>query len=170
MKKLLMLAAAGEAAVGLGLVVHPAIVVQLLFGTEIAGAGMVMSRIAGIALIALGIACWPGRAMRGRAAAAPGGMLATPEPFVLQKALGDFCVTYEINAFCDQPNAMVRIYTALHQNILDVFNEYGVQIMTPAYESDTEQPKVVPREDWFAAPAAPPPTSQGARDGERPAA
>jgi hypothetical protein len=76
MKKLLMLAAAGEAAVGLGLVVHPAIVVQLLFGTEIAGAGMVMSRIAGIALIALGIACWPGRAMRGRAAAAPGGMLA----------------------------------------------------------------------------------------------
>jgi hypothetical protein len=76
MKKLLMLAAAGEAAVGLGLVVHPAIVVQLLFGTEIAGAGMVMSRIAGIALIALGIACWPGRAMRGRAAAAPSGMLA----------------------------------------------------------------------------------------------
>jgi small-conductance mechanosensitive channel len=98
------------------------------------------------------------------------GVLATPEPFVLQKALGDFCVTYEINAFCDQPNAMARIYTALHRNILDVFNEYGVQIMTPAYEGDTEQPKVVPRENWFAAPAAPPPTSQGARDGERPAA
>lgn len=76
MKKLLMLAAAGEAAVGLVLVVHPPIVVRLLFGTEIAGAGMVMSRIAGIALLALGVACWPGRAMRGRAAAALGGMLA----------------------------------------------------------------------------------------------
>jgi len=87
------------------------------------------------------------------------GLLAEPRPFVLQKALGDFCVTYEINAYCDQPQAMARIYTALHQNILDLFNEYGVQIMTPAYEGDTEQPKVVPKEHWFAAPAEPPPKS-----------
>jgi len=41
----------------------------------------------------------------------------------------------------------------LHRNILDVFNEYGVQIMTPAYERDPDQPKVVPREQWHAAPA-----------------
>jgi Mechanosensitive ion channel len=53
------------------------------------------------------------------------GLLATPEPFVLQKALGDFGVTYELNAYCDQPQAMGRTYTALHQNILNVFNEYG---------------------------------------------
>ena len=89
------------------------------------------------------------------------GLLATPEPFVLQKALGDFCVTYEINVYCNQPQAMARIYTVLHQNILDVFNEYGVQIMTPAYEGDTEQPKVVPRARWFEAPAEPPRESQG---------
>jgi len=37
-----------------------------------------------------------------------------------------------------------------------VFNEYGVQIMTPAYEGDTEIPKVVPPQDWYTAPAAPP--------------
>jgi hypothetical protein len=49
---------------------------------------------------------------------------------------------------------MARLYTALHQNILDVFNEYGIQIMTPAYEHDPEQPKVVPKEQWFMAPAA----------------
>jgi Na+-driven multidrug efflux pump len=61
MKNLLALAAAGEAATGLVLLVYPPIVVKLLFGAEIAGAGVVLSRIAGISLIALGLACWPGR-------------------------------------------------------------------------------------------------------------
>lgn len=89
------------------------------------------------------------------------GLLNAPESFVLQKSLGDFCVSYEINGYTDQPQAMTQIYTALHQNILDVFNEYGVQIMTPAYESDAEQPKVVPRSRWFEAPAEPSPKSQG---------
>jgi hypothetical protein len=46
-------------------------------------------------------------------------------------------------------------YTELHRRILDVFNEYAVQIMTPAYESDAAEPKVVPRDQWYAAPAAP---------------
>jgi small-conductance mechanosensitive channel len=81
------------------------------------------------------------------------GLLRQPPPFVLQQVLGDFCVTYELNAYCDEPAAMYRLYTELHRNILDVFNEYGVQIMTPAYETDPEQPKVVPKEQWFAAPA-----------------
>lgn len=84
------------------------------------------------------------------------GLLQQPPPFVLQKSLGDFAVTYEINAYCDQPSAMAGLYAALHQNILDVFNEYGVQIMTPAYEGDPEQPKVVPKDQWFTAPAKPP--------------
>jgi hypothetical protein len=47
-------------------------------------------------------------------------------------------------------------YSALHRNILDVFNEYGVGIMTPSYESDPEEPKVVAREKWYEAPAMPP--------------
>ena len=59
MKKVLALAATGEAALGLVLLAYPPIVVRLLFGADIAGAGIVMSRIAGIALIALGVACWP---------------------------------------------------------------------------------------------------------------
>jgi small-conductance mechanosensitive channel len=75
---------------------------------------------------------------------------------VLQNGLGDFCVTYEINVYCAEPQAMARLYTELHRNILDVFNEYGVQIMTPAYEGDPEQPKVVPKEQWYTAPARPP--------------
>jgi hypothetical protein len=61
MKKLLAITALGEACTGLVLLVYPPIVVRLLFAAEIAGAGIVMSRIAGISLIALGVACWPGR-------------------------------------------------------------------------------------------------------------
>ena len=84
------------------------------------------------------------------------GLLKEPTPFVYQKSLGDFCVTYELNAYCDNAQAMASLYSEMHRNILDVFNEYGVQIMTPAYEGDPEQPKMVQRKDWYAAPAAPP--------------
>jgi small-conductance mechanosensitive channel len=80
-------------------------------------------------------------------------VLKEPPPFVLQKSLGDFAVTYELNASIDRPAEMNSIYTELHRHILDVFNEYGVPIMTPAYEGDPEQPKVVPKDRWFAEPA-----------------
>jgi len=83
------------------------------------------------------------------------GLLREPTPFVLQKSLGDFCVVYEVNVYCNEPAQMLRLYSLLHQNILDVFNEYGVQIMTPAYEGDPEQPKLVAREQWWTAPARP---------------
>ena len=71
------------------------------------------------------------------------------------KSLGDFAVNYEINVYSDQPQAGPRLYAALHRSILDVFNEYGVQIMTPAYEGDPEQAKVVPKDKWFELPARP---------------
>jgi small-conductance mechanosensitive channel len=79
-----------------------------------------------------------------------------PPPFVLQKALDDFAVKYEINAYCDDPLQIARLYAELHRNILDQFNEHGVQIMTPAYEGDPQAPKVVPKDQWYAAPATPP--------------
>jgi hypothetical protein len=56
---------------------------------------------------------------------------------------------------------MNRIYTGLHRNILDVFNEYRVPIMTPAYEDDPERPKIVPKEQWYAEPARPSDTAPG---------
>jgi len=83
------------------------------------------------------------------------GLMKDPKPFVLQRSLGDFAVNYELNVYCDEPPTMVRLYTELHRRILDVFNEYGVQIMTPAYEGDPDQPKIVPRSQWHAAPAQP---------------
>ena len=60
LKKLLTLAAIGEAATGLALLVVPSLVGRLLFGAEFSGASVVIGRVTGIALIALGIACWPG--------------------------------------------------------------------------------------------------------------
>ena len=92
------------------------------------------------------------------------GLLRDPQPFVLHKALGDFAVTYELNVYCNDPRAMTSLYTELHRQILDVFNEYGVQIMTPAYEGDPEQPKVVPRSQW-SQPPAPPPAGPGGTTG-----
>jgi small-conductance mechanosensitive channel len=95
-------------------------------------------------------------AMLLEAAARTPALLRRPKPYVLQKMLGDFAVTYELNVYCDRPRAMGRLYTQLHRNILDIFNEYGVQIMTPAYESDPDETKVVTRDRWYAAPAGPP--------------
>ena len=84
------------------------------------------------------------------------GLLRDPAPFVLQKSLDDFYISYELNAYTNKPLEMARLYSALHQNIQDAFNEYGVQIMSPAYESDPEQPKFVPKERWYAPPAKAP--------------
>jgi len=81
------------------------------------------------------------------------GLLRAPSPFVLQKELGDFAIIYELNVYTDNPQEMMKRYTDLHREILDVFNEYGVQIMTPAYRSDTPEPKIVPQEKWYAPPA-----------------
>ncbi len=51
--------------------------------------------------------------------------------------------------------------------ILDVFNEYRGQIMTPAYEDDPEQRKVVPKEQWYVAPARPPASNTPVVEPER---
>jgi len=84
------------------------------------------------------------------------GLLKKPAAFVLQKALTDFSVTYEINVYCDDDNGIASKYSALHRNIQDVFNENNVQIMTPNYIADTPEPKVVPPDSWYAAPATKP--------------
>jgi small-conductance mechanosensitive channel len=70
-----------------------------------------------------------------KAAAATEGILNDPKPFVLQTALNDFNVTYQINAYTSQPHKMAGIYSRLHQNIQDKFNEAGVEIMSPHYTS-----------------------------------
>ncbi len=78
-----------------------------------------------------------------------------PPPFILQRVLGDFAVVYQLNVYTSTALGMAGTYTLLHQNILDVFNEQGVQIMTPAYEGDPQEPKIVPPNKWHGPPAKP---------------
>jgi len=65
MKKVLVLAAVSEAATGLALVIAPSLVGRLLLGEEMSGIAVPVARVAGIALISLGVACWPGTALAG---------------------------------------------------------------------------------------------------------
>lgn len=95
-------------------------------------------------------------AMLIEAAKRTGGLDHSRDPFVLQTALGDFAVSYQLNAYCTDPAPMMQIYSDLHANIQDVFNEHGVQIMSPAYVADPERAKLVPPERWFEAPARKP--------------
>lgn len=81
------------------------------------------------------------------------GLLKQPPPFVLQRELQDFYVKYELNAHTNKTEGMLKTYSDLHQNVLDTFNEYGVQIMSPNYEADPHSPKIVPRDRWFESPA-----------------
>ena len=60
MKDVLAFAAVGEAALGAALLIVPSLVGRLLLGTELTGIAVPVARVAGIALIGLGIACWPG--------------------------------------------------------------------------------------------------------------
>jgi small-conductance mechanosensitive channel len=70
-----------------------------------------------------------------KAALATGYILKEPAPFVLQTSLDDFYVSYQLNAYTDQPNLMMRIYSELHQNIQDKCNEVGIEIMSPHYSA-----------------------------------
>ena len=65
MNKVLIFAAVGEAATGLVLLIVPSLVGRLLFGEELTGVTIPVARVAGIALIALGVACWPGSPLIG---------------------------------------------------------------------------------------------------------
>jgi len=65
MKKVLVSAAVAEVATGLALLIVPSLVGQLLLGEELAGVAISVARVAGIALVGLGIACWPGPPLAG---------------------------------------------------------------------------------------------------------
>ncbi|AZL73982.1 mechanosensitive ion channel family protein [Pseudomonas oryziphila] len=86
------------------------------------------------------------------------GVLDSPRPQVFQTALSDFYPEYRLvaQAVPSEPRPRAELLTLLHANIQDVFNEFGVQIMSPHYLGDPAQDKVVPKEQWYSAPAARP--------------
>jgi small-conductance mechanosensitive channel len=90
------------------------------------------------------------------------GVLADPAPLVFQTALSDWYPQYRLvcQAIPSEPRPRALLLSALHGNIQDVFNEHGVQIMSPQYFEDPPTPKVVPQDKWFTAPAIKPTTER----------
>jgi small-conductance mechanosensitive channel len=95
-------------------------------------------------------------------------LLADPAPYVYQRALSDFYVEYELFAALDSPLGRAPVLSALHAHIQDVFNEHGVQIMSPHFEMQPAQAVVVPPADWYKAPASArgPSAAPGGRSGD----
>jgi small-conductance mechanosensitive channel len=76
-------------------------------------------------------------------------------PEVLQTSLSDFYVQYSLRVRVRDQTPRAAALSALHANIQDIFNQYGVQIMSPHYRFDPDSPVVVPKERWFEPPATP---------------
>ena len=76
-----------------------------------------------------------------------------PKPFVIQRSLSDFYVEYEVLALMHQPFGRAHLLSLLHREIQDEFNAHGVQIMSPNFEAQPEKTVLVPKENWYAAPA-----------------
>jgi small-conductance mechanosensitive channel len=81
------------------------------------------------------------------------GIVREAPPRVLQTALLDFYVEYTLLVRVADPAQRLAMLGELHGHIQDVFNEHGVQIMSPNYEADTAEPKLVPPEKWYSPPA-----------------
>jgi small-conductance mechanosensitive channel len=92
------------------------------------------------------------------AAARTEGISLNPAPQVFQTALNDWYPVYRVvcQAAPTEPRPRAILLSVLHANIQDVFNEYGVQIMSPHYFADPKAPKVVPPAKWYQAPAVKP--------------
>ena len=96
-------------------------------------------------------------AMLEEAARGTVGISQSPPPVVRQTALDDFYVQYRLIAYssAEDAEARVEVLNELHGRIQDVFNEHGVQIMSPHYMVDPKEPQVVPKHQWYGAPARP---------------
>jgi small-conductance mechanosensitive channel len=95
------------------------------------------------------------------------GLRREPRPHVVQKALSDFYVEYELRAHLERPEGRFQALSDLHAQIQDAFNEFGVQIMSPHFENQPDRPVIAPRAAWHAAPAPPP--ASGSTAAEQPA-
>ncbi len=83
------------------------------------------------------------------------GVLKEPPPQVFQTTLSDFYPEYRLVCQAIPEGAKLRaeVMSPLNANIQDVFDEYGVQIISPYYRSDPEEPKLVPKDQWWLPPA-----------------
>ena len=104
------------------------------------------------------------------AASRASGVCRQPPPRVIQRSLGDFYIEYCLMVQLlplERPEERPIVLSELHGHIQDIFNEHGVQIMSPHFMMQPPQPVVVPKSDWFAAPASPPSEAPGVGDDSR---
>jgi len=102
------------------------------------------------------------------AASRTAGVCRQPPPRVIQRSLGDFYVEYRLLVHLlplERPEERPIVLSELHGHIQDIFNEHGVQIMSPHFLMQPPHPVVVPKSDWFAAPASPPSAEEPPRVG-----
>jgi len=83
------------------------------------------------------------------------GLLATQRPFVLQTSLSDYYIEYQLNVATLQPSQHLKTESALNRNIIDAFNEFGVQIMSPHFHHQPHDKVWVPAGQWHEPPAPP---------------
>jgi small-conductance mechanosensitive channel len=83
-------------------------------------------------------------------------ILKTPAPFIMQTALNDFYISYQLNAYTRSPNEMAVIFSDLHQNIQDTFNNAGVEIMSPHYKAIRDGNTINIPEEYRAKDYTPP--------------
>lgn len=93
------------------------------------------------------------QAMLVQAAEMTEGLRNEPKPFVLQTSLSDYYPEYKLLAVIEKPETRPRVLSQLHANIQDIFNEHGVQIMSPHYVADPTEPKMVPDDRRSPPPA-----------------
>jgi small-conductance mechanosensitive channel len=95
-------------------------------------------------------------AMLLRAAKNTNGVRNQPPPRILQRGLSDFYAEYTLIFYIDKPQKRTQVLSELHGMIQDEFNEHGVQIMSPHFNSQPEDNLYVPKDKWFLPPARPP--------------
>src|SRR4029079_1316783 len=81
------------------------------------------------------------------------GLRCDPAPLVIQTSLEDFYVKYTLLVCLERQQSRPLTFNALHANIQDLFNEHGLQIMSPNSVLAPAAPRIVAKEQWFAAPA-----------------
>ncbi|QZA77751.1 mechanosensitive ion channel family protein [Deefgea tanakiae] len=119
--------------------------------SRLAAGGGVISQV--VITIGYDVAWRQVEAMLLEAARGTAGVRRDPAPRVFQTALSDWYVEYHLRVALDEPRRRLEILNDLHGKVQDVFNTYGVQIMSPNYIADPASDKLVPVDKWYPAPA-----------------
>ena len=94
-------------------------------------------------------------------------ILAEPKPFILQTALNDFYVSYQLNVYTNQAADMMFTYSELHQNIQDEFNHAGVEICSPHFAAVRDANTIAIPSEYIAKDYVPPSFRVSTKDGRQ---